>query len=488
MQLTLKDLLGLLPEQAELVSKANLEKLVDFEITHIAQNSSAIGPGGVFCALPGTKTSGLNFVEQAVAHGAVAVLIDQSLSPLPENLAELPALLVLVPSLRHLLGDLAARVYGSPNGMQLFGVTGTNGKTSTVSYLQRLLSSVGTPSGLSASTERLVAGRVTQSTLTTPEVCELHQLLREMHAGGDTAAAIEVSAQALIRQRVDGLIFDVAGFTNLSRDHLDDFGSMDAYLAAKLELFRPARARKAVIFLADDFAREVTRRAEIPLTTIGEGGDWGYHFADGTLRLSRRDAEFTIHWSASELMARNFALAFVMLTVAGFDPTELAEVAAKLDTVVAGRLELVASGEIDGYLDYAHTPEAISAALAALAHYPWVTIIFGASGNRDPGKRAEMAAAAASANYVVVTDQHPRDEDPALIRAELSQVLASLRNPEDFAELPDPELAANDAVLHTPPGGAVLWCGPGHLNYREVAGEKIPFAAGKILRKAVVDA
>jgi UDP-N-acetylmuramoyl-L-alanyl-D-glutamate--2,6-diaminopimelate ligase len=488
MQLTLKEFLSLLPDRAELISEANLDSKLDSEITHIAQNSQAVGPGGVFCALPGQRARGSDFVERAVSAGAIAVLVDQGLTPLPADFAQLPAAVVIVPELRARLGQLAASVYAGSNPLQLFGVTGTNGKTSTVSYLQRLLVAAGTPSGLSASTERLVAGRQLQSTLTTPEVCELHQLLWEMRLGGDKAAAIEVSAQALIRQRVDGLVFDVAGFTNLSRDHLDDFGSMGEYLAAKLELFQPERARQAVVFLADDFAREVAQKSKIPVTTVGEAGDWGYSFAEGSIRLSHADSKFQIDWPASELMARNFALAFVMLAAAGYEPSRLVEAAKHLETEVAGRLELVSSDKIDGYLDYAHTPEAISSALSALGHYPWVTIIFGASGNRDPGKRAEMAAAAAAANYVVITDQHPRDEDPALIRAELRAIIASMRSDQDFAEFPDPDLAARDAVRHTLAGGAVLWCGPGHLNYREVAGEKLPFAAGEILRKAIADA
>lgn len=489
MPLRPSDFIKLLPDSSRVVSELRASDPRNLEaLSGIAQNSKLVAPGGVFCALAGERSSGLDHAQQALAAGATVFLVSAELEHEPA-LAELSAAdvaIYLVPQLRSRLGDLAAAVYQTNSaGMLLLGVTGTNGKTSTASFLQRLLVASGVPCGLSASTERIVAGRSIAAELTTPEVCELHDLLAQMRPG-ESAAAIEVSAQALVRQRVDGLVFDVAGFTNLSRDHLDDFGTMDRYLLAKLELFSEHRARRAVVFLADDYAREVARAATIPVTTVGADADWSYRFDSAKMLLTRGRARIEVDWSASELMARNFALALVMLTEAGLSPELLTFAAGQVEQRVSGRLELVASGDVDGYVDYAHTPAAIEQAIAALSNYPWVTIIFGASGNRDAGKRPEMAEAASRANYVVVTDQHPRDEDPGAIRAVLSARLNELGS--DFIETADPLIACQQAISKTPKGGAVLWCGPGQLNYREVAGVKQPFSAAQILSQVVDNA
>jgi UDP-N-acetylmuramoyl-L-alanyl-D-glutamate--2,6-diaminopimelate ligase len=483
--LTLSEFLKLLPADAiALRPLSAADSRLGLPVTGIAQSSDLVQPGGVFCALPGERVHGLKFAAAAVRSGASAVLLT---SP-TDDLAELMTLDVAVyevPGLRALLGGLAAAVYGTSEAeMLLLAVTGTNGKTSTVSYLQRLLDAAGVRCGLSASTERIVSGELQAANLTTPEVCELHELLAKMRLT-DRAAAIEVSAQALVRERVDGIVFDVAGFTNLSRDHLDDFGSMGSYLAAKLELFTPTRSRRAVVFLADDFAREVSEITAVPVTTVGSGADWDYQFLEGHIALTRGALELSIPWAASELMARNFALAFVMLVEAGLDPQQLALAAGQVDPLVSGRLERVAAASIDGYVDYAHTPAAIESAIATLAHYPWVTVVFGASGDRDAGKRPAMAEAAAKADFVVVTDQHPRSEDPAEIRSVLASRISELKSETEFAEIADPEAACAEAVRRTPSGGALLWCGPGHLTYREIAGTKTAFSAREVLRRAI---
>ena len=459
-------------------------------VTSIVQNSELATAGAVFAALPGATSSGLAYLDRAVRLGSVAALIDDSLVS-QQELAALraanPSLaIVAVPQLRSRLGVLAAKVFGTgEHGLRLFGVTGTNGKTSTVTYLQRLLQSLGEPTGLSASTERIAGGEALSAGLTTPEVCEMHQLLAQMRSAGDTAAAIEVSAQALVRNRVDGLFFEVVGFTNLSRDHLDDFGTMDDYLAAKLRLFEGVRAGRGVVFAGDPFALEVTRQAGVDVTTVGPQADWNYSFEAGRLVLKSAATELALNWSGSELMARNLALALVMLIIAGFDAEALARAGASIDPQVAGRLELISNTGPACFIDYAHTPEAIAQALASLGEYPWVTIVFGASGNRDVGKRPAMAEAAAAANLVVVTDQHPRDENPHEIRATLLAAALAEIGEERVIEIADPELAIRRALAATPRDGAVIWCGPGNLRYREVAGSKIAFDARKVFLEAL---
>ena len=477
---------------SELLASANVQLGAELDslVGSIVQNSELATPGSIFAALPGSTSSGLNYAERAIERGAQAVLVDDSLAD-AAKVAELRAAnpsvpVVVVADLRSKLGVLAAKIYRTAeSGLRLFGVTGTNGKTSTATYLQRLLEAMGVSAGLSASTERIAGSRRLSANLTTPEVCELHQLLFEMSGLGDTAAAIEVSAQALVRNRVDGIIFEVVGFTNLSRDHLDDFDSMDDYLAAKLRLFEPDRARRGVVFAGDDFALEVVQSAGIEIVTVGPEADWDYSFESGLLTLRHGSTALSVDWSGSELMARNLALALVMLVTAGFSAPALARVASEIETTVAGRLELIAADGPTCFVDYAHTPDAIAQALASLSNFSWVTIVFGASGNRDAGKRPAMARAAARANLVVITDQHPRDENPAEIRATLLAAAVAVAGEERVVEVADPELAVRRAIASTPKDGAIIWCGPGNLNYREVAGTKVGFDARAVFLEAL---
>jgi UDP-N-acetylmuramoyl-L-alanyl-D-glutamate--2,6-diaminopimelate ligase len=277
------------------------------------------------------------------------------------------------------------------------------------------------------------------------------------------------------------LRFEVVGFTNLTRDHLDDYGSMENYFAAKAQLFTKERANQGVVFLADDYAQKLLEVATIPITTLGESADVNFRYEAGVLKLSGK-VEFEIEFAAGELMARNFSLALVMAHRAGYDIQKLSNAPAQYQ--VPGRLELVSSAKPHVYVDYAHTPDGIAKAVEAIsARYQGVTLVFGASGNRDAGKRAEMGRAASAADRVFLTDQHPRDEDPATIRAAVAEGL--LGSGKYFVEVSDPAQAIAEAIASTPRDQAVLWCGPGHLKYREIAGQKVAFDARQIAKNLV---
>ena len=449
----------------------------DVEISSVALASSLCRPGSLFIATQGLKHHGLDFLDQAIANGAVAVLSDR----------EVPG----VPSLVHadpksIAGEISDLVYGtSASGMILFGVTGTNGKTSTTSYLLQILLSLGKPAGMSASTSRIVGTTELPATLTSPEVTELHDLLAQMRASGAHHAAIEVSAQALIRHRVDGVLFEVVGFSNLSRDHLDDFSTMEQYLAAKAALFTKKYAKKGAVLVEDEYARKLLEKSEIPVVGIGEGLHYGYRYQAEQLTISGKH-ELSVHFSQGELMAKNLVLALVMLMEAGFSVAELAAAVGASELYVPGRLELVSKSKPHVYVDYAHTPAGVeSAVLEIKKRYPTLTLVLGASGNRDQGKRSEMGIAGSNADLLIITDQHPRDENPATIRQALISAAATKVDAERILEIPDPAQAIRRAVLETAEDSAVLWCGPGHLTYREIAGQKVPFDARKLAKEAV---
>ena len=453
------------------------------EITSVAISSQDVVPGSLFIAVQGEKTHGADFLSAAIAAGAVAVLSDRSVK------ADIPVLLHADP--RSIAGHVSAFVMGTMSlGLQVFGVTGTNGKTSTVFYLHQLLLQMGVKAGLSSSAFTQIDIQRAESALTTPEAPRLHRLLSEMANSGAKAAVVEVSAQALVRHRVDGLVFDVAGFTNLTRDHLDEFGSMENYLSAKASLFTQKFSRRSVINVEDRFGEQMLElaRAQSPEHSVGVGHDQDYSFEQTLTGINiTGKQELFLAGDLGPLMAKNLALAAIMLLEAGYSPTAVGAAALDIETLVPGRLELVSDTEPHIYLDYAHTPQAVELAAQELGDkYPKLVVVLGASGDRDPGKRVEMGRAAAKfASHIVVTDQHPRSEDPALIRASLIAGILEIR-PEDFiSEIDDPALAISKAVDLVGVGGAILWCGPGHLKYREVKGKKLPFDAHLQARKAL---
>jgi len=442
---------------------------VDVEIDQVAIGSQFVSAGCLFVAAPGAKHHGLDYLSDALDAGAVAILTDRE--------GDYPVPALIHPDPRSVAGEIA-RLVNDSGASELFAVTGTNGKTSTAYYLRQLLELSGTPTGLLSSAEQVMGGDSLVPELTTPEAPRVHQLLSEMRAAGQERCAIEVSAQALIRHRVDGLSFSVAGFTNLSRDHLDDFGSMEDYLAAKARLFEPQRCQLAVIHIEDEYGRKLFEALEAPKVGLGEGLDYNYAFDGTSLRISGAH-ELTLGFAGSALMAKNLALAATMLLAKGVDiPAGLV-----VDHQVPGRLQLISERRPHVYVDYAHTPAGVLAAVSELSSsYPQLTVVLGASGNRDRGKRAEMARACKAASLLVITDQHPRDEDPAQIRGEL--VSAAQQGGINLVENPDPAAAIAAAIEATAEDGAILWCGPGNLKYREIAGTKVPFDAIDIARKA----
>ncbi len=462
-----------------IAQKFNLSaKGADVVIDSVALDSQLCEPGSLFIATQGLKHHGLDFLDQAISKGAVAVLSDREID------SELPS--IVHPDPKSIAGEIADLVYGtSASNMMLLGVTGTNGKTSATNYLHQILSSMGLKAGMSASTNRIVGDTQLPSTLTSPEVTELHHLLAQMRASGAQHAAVEVSAQALIRHRVDSVKFKVVGFSNLSRDHLDDFADMEHYLAAKAELFTEKYAQQGVLLVEDEWAKKLYETAKIPVAGIGQGLEYQYSYRAHELSITGKH-QLNIDFPQGALMAKNLVLALVMLLEAGFAAEKLAEAVARADLHVPGRLELVSNAKPHVYVDYAHTPAGVASAVAEIAkRYPKITLVLGASGNRDQGKRAEMGIAAAAADLLIITDQHPRDEDPARIRHALISSAASKLDSGRILEIPDPAQAIRRAISETDSDSAVLWCGPGHLSYREIRGQKIPFDARAIAREAV---
>lgn len=479
----------------------------DVPFSGVTLATADLRPGEVFVALQGVKHHGAAFAQAAADAGARAIVTDAA--GLRHALATgLPVLLIENP--RAVLGRMSAWVYETHADAELpllFGVTGSNGKTSTTHLIRALLARLGMTPGLSSTAERHLGDEVIVSRLTTPEAPELHALLALMREQAVEAVAIEVSAQSLTRHRVDGLVFDVAGFSSFSRDHLDDYANMSEYLAAKLQLLTPERAKRAVVSLDSPAGSEAAQRSEIPATTILTPAiahdptlqaDWVVTINDehaGGTRFTLAGPPGSIELFIPTIgahMAANTALGIVMLLEAGISWQRIEAAFAEhpqLDVAIPGRTQLVSGPRGPAvYVDFGHSSDAFVKTLAAVRRVTpgRVLMLFGADGDRDATKRPDMArAAVAGSDIVVITDHHPRFEDPASIRATLVAAAHEASTTGEVYEVSPPEAAIVRAISLVGEGDAILWAGPGHQDYRDIEGVRTPYSARELTRRAL---
>jgi UDP-N-acetylmuramoyl-L-alanyl-D-glutamate--2,6-diaminopimelate ligase len=454
------------------------------EVTGVTLDSRAVQPGDLYAALPGALTHGARFVPQAVADGASAILTDPAGAALA---GECGVPLLVVPDPRGVLGEVSVLVYGHPaRALRTFGVTGTNGKTTVTYMLAAALEHLGYPTGLIGTTGTWVSGRRLPTARTTPEAPDVQALMALMVGEGMQALAMEVSSHALVLGRVDGVVFDVAAFTNLSPDHLDFHQTLQEYFEAKAHLFTPGRSVRAVINTDDDWGRLLAARTTVPHTTYALDGPADLRAT--TIEAGARGARFTIVAGQRQVPAEiaapgvfnvaNALAAVAMMVAAGHD---LAAAAGALGAFrgVPGRMEVVDSGprEPAVIVDYAHTPDAVERALQAVRPLTQGRIwcVLGCGGDRDPAKRPVMGRIAAGvADHLIVTDDNPRSEDPAAIRAAVldgaRQVVGA-----DVVEVGDRAQAIRRAVAAAAATDTVMILGKGHETGQEVAGVVHPF-------------
>jgi UDP-N-acetylmuramoyl-L-alanyl-D-glutamate--2,6-diaminopimelate ligase len=464
-------------------------------LTGLTLSSGTVRPGDLYVAPAGTRTHGARFAADAVAAGAVAVLTDDEGARLCAE-AGIGVPVVVVPRPRAVLGALAARLYGDPaRDLRLLAVTGTQGKTTTTRLAEAALEAAGVPAAVVGTVGTRIDGEEVRSALTTPEAPDLHALFAVMRERGVQGCAMEVSSHALVMGRVDGVVFDVAAFTNLGRDHLDFHRDVEEYFAAKASLFTPERSRLGVVNVDDEHGRRLAATASVPVRTFscaGAEADW--QAVD--VRPTGTGSTFTVRGPAGDHPAEvrlpgDFNVANALCAVAGLSEAgfDTATVAAALGRIpgVPGRLEPVDAGQ--GFLavvDYAHKPDAVEAVLRSLRSRTTgrVLVVIGAGGDRDRGKRPLMGEVAARlADVLVVTDDNPRTEDPAAIRAEL--LAGAHGGRADVHEVGDRREAIRLAVSLAGDGDCVVVAGKGHETGQEVAGVTHAFDDRVELRKAL---
>jgi UDP-N-acetylmuramoyl-L-alanyl-D-glutamate--2,6-diaminopimelate ligase len=484
----------------------------DLPVTGITADSRLVCAGDLYVAVPGSARHGAEFAAAAVAAGAVAVLTDPAGEVRVGAAAGtgLAVPVITMPEPRRLLGPLAAAVYGHPSRDRLmFGITGTNGKTTTSYLLEAALRGAAIATGVVGTLGFTLDGAALagpRNTITTPEATELQAVLAVLAERGATAVVMEVSSHALALGRVDGIAFDVVAFTNFGRDHLDFHGDLEAYFEAKAALFTAERARRAVINVDDPrgrrLAERVRRAGGLEMSSISlHAGEADYAvtstspLGDGrwavTARTPGQNVEFTLALPG-DFNVRNAVTALAMADLAGVDLLRAASGLASAG--VPGRMQRVTLSPPGPtvFVDFAHTPQAVTAVLGALAGSRRV-VVLGCGGNRDPHKREPMGAAAvAGAEVVVVTDDNPRLEDPAAIRAEVlhgahaEQLRQRHRFGREVAVVDggDRRSAIELGLTRAGRADVLAILGKGHETGQEIAGRVVPFDDVEVVRAA----
>jgi UDP-N-acetylmuramoyl-L-alanyl-D-glutamate--2,6-diaminopimelate ligase len=492
-----------LAELARRLNTAVPQGAEDATATGITHDSRAVRPGDVYAALPGARFHGADFASQAASLGAVAVLTDPAGT---ERSADTGLPVLTVPDPRARMGALAVAIYGEPGRDLLqIGITGTSGKTTTAYLvdggLRKAAEKAGELTGLIGTVESRIGDERLKSERTTPEATDLQALFAVMRERGVRSVAMEVSSHALVLGRVDGCVFDVAVFNNLSPEHLDFHPDMDDYFRAKRQLFTRARSRAGVVNFDDEYGQRLITESEVPVTTFSAEGHPDADWRAEDVEVGPLGSTFTAVGPKDESVraaapiagpfnVANALAALTALVAAGIDPQTAADGIAAVPGV-PGRLERVDAGQ--DYLaivDYAHKPDAVESVLFAIRKVTEgrVHAVLGCGGDRDPHKRTAMGSALARlSDTAVLTSDNPRTEDPLAILATMLAGAAEVPAYDRGTVLLEEDRAAaiHLAVDRAEPGDTVIVLGKGHEQGQDIAGVVRPFDDTLVLREAI---
>lgn len=472
-----------------------VEGSLDREVAGLAYDSRRVNPGTVFFALPGHRTDGHQFINDAIDRGAIAVVCERN------GFSPARATKIVVPDAREALARAATAFHGNPSAsLKVIGVTGTNGKTTVSFMIRTMLEAAGIPTGLLGTIRYEIGDRMIPAARTTPEALEIQQMLAQMVRAGCQACVMEVSSHALDQQRTLGVEFDVVIFTNLTQDHLDYHGTMDGYFAAKMKLFTAmqhgVKRGAAVINIDDAYGERVEKESEMAVKLTYGLGEAASLRATGIALLKERtrfQAEFDGRKVACEmpLIGRHN----IYNALAAFGAGLLLKVdvrvikrAMKTMPAVPGRLERVTTDEsFNVFVDYAHTDDALEQVLKTLREVTTgrLLVMFGCGGNRDAGKRAKMGAAAARlADFTLITSDNPRRESPEAICRQIEAGYREVR--ADGCEVVlDRRRAIEELIDLADSGDTVLIAGKGHETYQEFEDTVAPFDDRLIARECL---
>lgn len=459
---------------------------MDLEITDIIIDSRKVSSGALFVCIPGAKADGHAFAAQAQEKGAAALVVEHYVDGLALTQ-------VKVPDSREALARLAAAFHGNPaEKLSIVGITGTNGKTTTTYMLKSIFECNGEKVGLMGTIATLVGDEVLPQTLTTPDPMEFHGALKHMADAGCLRVVMEVSAHALALRKMAGVVFDTAIFTNLTQDHLDDFKTMENYCAAKKLLFTPLMTRAAVLNADDKAYGYMAEGIEGRVLTYGTCGNASLCASDMNVRPD--GASFTMCYNNWKMPIRlNLSGHFNIYNALGaagaalqlgIGPEAIKAGLERIETM-NGRMERVETGrDFTVIVDYAHTPDSIDNVLRAARVFAKgrIIIVFGCGGDRDRTKRPIMGRLAAEqADYIVLTSDNPRTEDPESIISMIEPGLIGSAKP--YVRMSDRYAAIGHAIGQATGGDVVIIAGKGHETYQDVMGVKRHFDDREVARE-----
>ena len=470
------------------ISEGELSKIMISGATH---NDSEVIPGDLFVAIPGAKRHGAEFYESAKKRGAVAVLTDPTGAKL---IKDLPVLIVDNP--RLISGRVSALLYSEPmRDINCIAITGTNGKTTVTTLLHQIFSAAHRECGLIGTVETRIGDEVIASKRTTPEATDLQALAAVMRERHMRHLVIEASSHALQLHRLEGAHFAIAGFTNLTQDHLDFHGDMESYFVAKAALFNFAMAELACINIDDPYGARLAASTEIPVLTISRSNPKAiWHFTQIDSEAKR--VQLKIRGSGGILIETsttlrggynfdNLLMAIAIAVESGVDPIDIAAIVPNISGA-AGRLEEVSVGQnFNAFVDYAHTPDAVSNVLKSIKEFTSgrVIAVLGCGGDRDASKRPLMGKALIeSSDIAVFTSDNPRSEEPSDI---LRQMVGGINVVNQSQVISDRASAIAYAVSVAEPGDTVAILGKGHELGQEIKGEVFDFDDRLVLAQAI---
>ncbi len=476
----------------EIIYSAGAQAAKEKEVVSICTDSRACVEGSLFAALPGTQIHGKNFIPTAVKNGAVFILVEEKYEDLQE---EEHVVQIIVKDVRAALGEMAASFYGRPSEkLKLIGVTGTNGKTSTITLLHEALMRLGHPAAMLSTVVNRIGMQEIPATHTTPDVINLNKFLADAVKQGCEYACMEVSSHGVVQQRIAALEFHIAGFTNLTRDHLDYHGDFASYRDAKKKFFDKLSNKAVAITNADDKNAGVmlqntkAKKRQFALHTPAD-----YMGKVREISFTGMELEFdgkSFHTPlVGEFNASNLLLVYSICTELGFEKENILQTLS-LCGKVKGRFEThISPSGIFVVIDYAHTTDALENVLSTIIsskqNTQRIITIVGCGGDRDAGKRPQMAKIAIQYSTIsIFTSDNPRNEDPEKILFDMTSQLSE-KDKQKYIRITDRKEAIRKAIAFAEPQDIILIAGKGHETYQEIKGERYPFDDTEIFNQLI---
>ena len=447
----------------------------EMEIESLSCKTSELNPNGIYFCLKGLNNDGHKFANSAIEKGAVCLVVEKYL--------DLPITQILVENARSAMSNISAEFYKTKNSnIKFVGVTGTNGKTTTTFLIKDILKSLGKSVGLIGTEGIYINNEILPNDMTTPDPINLHKTINEMESAGCEYCVMETSAHAIALNKVDDIYYDVVALSNITKNHLDFFLNMENYIKCKANLFNSKQAKTGVINVDAKYCKDIVKKSNLEILTIGKDANLKIE----QINQSVKGNEFLLNYNnkqhkiksnlIGEYNVYNLTLAIGCLLELGFNLKDIVKSVNQTKFEVPGRLNFLNTQEnFNVIIDYAHTPDGIKNVLTTIKKMPVEKIItvFGCGGNRDKTKRNEMGQLSLGlSDYVIVTSDNPRDENPETI---IDEIVAGIES-KKMVRITDRKSAIEYALSIAKPNDVVAILGKGNETYQEVKGEKLPFS------------